>query len=175
MASEFITIGKIVAPFGVKGEVKVYPYSDFLERCHLLKKVMLEGKDFSGFKVVKKAFIHQHSWVLHFEDCKTRDNAAALTGMMVKVPLSERIQLPEGVYYFDQIIGLKALTVEGKELGTVEEILKTGSNDVYVVNPEKDSKEERKQILVPALKTVIREINPAKGYMLIKLPPGLVD
>lgn len=175
MTSEMITIGKIVAPFGVKGEAKVYPYSDFLERCHLLKRVMLERKDFSGFKVVKKAFIHKNLWVLHFEDCETRDDAMALTGMMVKIPLSERIQLPEGMYYFDQIIGLKALTVEGEELGTVEDILKTGGNDVYVINPGKDGKEKRKQILIPALKTIIREINPGKGYILVKLPPGLLD
>ena len=175
MTSELVTIGKIVAPFGVKGEVKVYPYSDFLERCYILKKVLLEGKNFRGFKVVKKAFIHKYSWVLHFEDCRTRDDAAALTGMMVKIPLSERIPLPEGIYYFDQIIGLKAITAEGQELGIVEDILKTGSNDVYVINPGKDGKEKRKQILIPALKTVIREINPEKGYLLVKLPPGLVD
>jgi len=181
MNSELVTIGKIVAPFGLKGEVKVYPYSDFLERCHLLEKVLLEGKDYRGFKVVKKAFIHKYLWVLHFEGCETRDDAGALTGMMVKILSSERVPLPEGAYYFDQIIGLDTLTVEGEKLGIVEEVLRTGGNDVYVVKPEEESagkntgKKSGKQILIPALKTVVQEINLEKGYLLVKLPPGLVD
>lgn len=177
MTSELVTIGNIVAPFGVKGEVKVYPYSDFLERCHLLKEVMLEGKGFREVKIVKKAFIHKNLWVLHFGDCETRDDAVALTGVMVKIPASERVKLPEGVYYFDQIVGLEVYTIEGEKLGFVEEILKTGGNDVYVINPvqKNNRKDNSKQILIPALKTVIKEINPGKGYLLVKLPPGLVD
>jgi len=177
MSSQMITIGKIVAPFGLKGEVKVYPYSDFLERCYLLKKVLLEGKDFCGFKVIKKAFIHKYLWVVHFEGCENRDDAGALTGMMVKIRSSERVPLPEGTYYYDQIIGLEALTVDGGKLGIVGEILRTGGNDVYVITSgeEEDSRERRKQILIPALKTVVREINLQKGYLVVKLPPGLVD
>lgn len=177
MPSHMITIGKIVAPFGLKGEVKVYPYSDFLERCYLLKKVLLEGKNFSGFKVIKKAFIHKYLWVMHFEGCENRDDADALTGMMVKIRSAERMPLPKGTYYYDQIIGLEALTIEGGKLGIVEEILRTGSNDVYVITSGKDgdSMERRKQILIPALKTVVREINLQEGYLIVKLPPGLVD
>ena len=182
MEYDLVTIGKVIAPFGIKGEVKVYPYSDFLERCHLLKKVFLEGDKFSGFKAVKKAFIHKYLWIMHFEGCETRDDAIALSGMMVKILSSERIPLPEGEYYFDQIIGLDTFTVDGEKLGIVEEILRTGGNDVYVINPEEendskndDSKKRGKQILIPALKTVVQEINLEKGFLLVKLPPGLMD
>ncbi len=172
-----VTIGKIIAPFGVKGEVKVYPYSDFLERCHLLKEVVLEGKGFSGVKLVNNAFIHKNLWVLHLEGCESRDDAALLAGAMVKIPETERVKLPEGVYYHDQIVGLEVSTIEGQKLGAVVDILKTGGNDVYVIAPanKNNGGGENKQILIPALKTVIKEINLQGKYLLVDLPPGLVD
>ncbi|HHU76004.1 MAG TPA: 16S rRNA processing protein RimM [Firmicutes bacterium] len=177
MASELVTIGKIIAPFGIRGEAKVYPYSDFLERCYLLEEVFLEGKEISGVRAVKKAFIHKNLWVLHLGGSETRDDAAALVGSAVKIPASKRVKLPKGTYYFDQIIGLEVLTIDGEKLGTVGEILRTGGNDVYVINSDKKLPDGKnaKQILVPALKTVVKEINLQIGYLKVELPPGLVD
>jgi len=177
MTSEMITIGKIVASFGIKGEVKVYPYSDFLDRVFLLKKVLLEKKEFRGSRIIKKAFIHKNIWIMHFEGCDSRDDADGLIGTMIKIPASERVPLPKGSYYFDQIIGLKAITVDGEKLGIVDEILKPGGNDVYVINPGEGQGDDviKKKIMLPALKTVIREINPEEGYMLVELPPGLLN
>jgi len=186
---EMVDIGKIIAPFGIKGEVKVYPYSDFLERIYLLETVLLEGIGFSGSRTIKKAFIHKNLWVIHFEDCESRDDSEALVGLMLKIPASERIPLPEDSYYFDEIIGLDVLTTDGERLGLVEEILKTGGNDVYVVDPgpesvlgdgdevqdEAEAGVKRKKILLPALKSVILEIDPVKGIMRVELPLGLLD
>lgn len=179
MVSQMTVIGKIIAPFGIKGEVKVYPYSDFLERCYLLKKVMLENEGISEYKVVKKAYIHKNMWILLFEGCYTREEAQKLTGSVVKIFSTERIPLPPGSYYLDQIIGLQAFTVAGENLGYVSDIIKTGSNDVYVLTQEKKDGDKpsgsNREILVPALKSVVKEINLQKGYILIKLPEGLLD
>ncbi|RJX24069.1 MAG: 16S rRNA processing protein RimM [Dethiobacter sp.] len=178
MASQMTTVGKIVAPFGIRGEVKVYPYSDFLERCSLLKKVQLENEGTCLFKVVQKASIHKNMWILHFEDCHTREEAQKLTGSLVKILSSERVPLPPGSYYLDQIIGLEALTTAGEKLGSVGDIIKTGSNDVYVVYRDTgDGKAPGggKEILVPALKSVVKEINLEKGYILLELPEGLLE
>ena len=178
MTSQMTTIGQVLSPFGKSGEVKVFPYSDFLERYRLLKEVKLEGKDFDGFKVVKKAYIHRNLWVFHFEDCNTIDDAAKLSGLTVKIFSKDRVQLPPGEYYLDQIIGLQAITVEGEKLGTVKDIIKTGSNDVYVIRQEGKEENEaakKKDILVPALKTVVKKISLKNGYIKLDLPPGLTD
>jgi 16S rRNA processing protein RimM len=177
MTSQMTTIGQVLSPFGKSGEVKVFPYSDFLERYHLLKEVKLEGKGFEEFKVIKKAYIHRNLWVFHFENCNTREDAEKLLGLTVKIFSKDRVKLPPGEYYLDQIIGLQALTVEGEMLGTVKDIIKTGSNDVYVIGQEGKEYEvtKKKDILVPALKSVVKKISLKKGYIELDLPPGLMD
>ncbi len=176
MSLQMTAIGKVISPFGLKGEVKVYPYSDFLDRCYLLKKVKLEGENYCGFKEVKKAYIHQKIWVFHFEGCVSRDDARELYGLLVKIYSSERMPLPPGEYYLDQIIGLQAITVEGGKLGYVKDVIRS-SNDVYVISNQEAGKGDGKQkdILIPALKTVVKEINLEKGIILIDPLPGLLD
>jgi 16S rRNA processing protein RimM len=117
-------------------------------------------------------------WILHFEGCHTREEAQKLTGSLLKILTSERMPLPPDSYYFDQIIGLEAIAASGMRLGFVREIIKTGSNDVYEVRRESaEGKKSGKgdEILVPALKSVVKEINLQSGYMLLELPEGLLD
>ncbi len=174
MTSEMVSIGKITSPFGVQGKVKVYPYSDFLERCYLLKRVKLEGEAVDEFRDVKEAYLHKNLWVIHFEKSDSREDAILLKGSLVKIPFDERISLPQGSYYFDEIIGLSAFSVEGEKLGTVDDILKTGNNDIYVVKGF-DKEGGQREILVPALKVFVKEISVPEGYMILDLPPGLYD
>ncbi len=174
--AQMITIGKFVAPFGVKGEVKVYPYSDFLERCALFKEVTVEGRGQSETRLVKEARVHKNLWVLRLEGSDTREDAALLTGSLLKIPADQRIVLPEGSYYFEDIIGLTAISVDGEKLGVVRDIIKTGSNDIYVVNRKNSEGEDvSPEILVPALRNVVKEINLQERYMLLDLPAGLMD
>ena len=91
MVVQMAVIGKVIAPFGIKGAVKIYPYTDFPERYRLLKKVKLEGKGFSQFKVIQKARRHKNLWILHFEDCCTRDEAQKLVDLLVKIPSAQRM------------------------------------------------------------------------------------
>lgn len=172
---KMITIGKFIAPHGIKGEIKVYPYSDFLERCALLKEVTLEGQSGSEVRYVREARIYKNLWILRLEGCDSREDAALLTGLLLKIPPDQRIPLPEGSYYFDEIIGLRALDMDMKTIGTVREIIKTSGNDVYVVERTEIGTEEAKEILVPALHSVVKEINTKEGYMLLDLPEGLTD
>ena len=171
MASEMVIIGKILAPFGVQGAVKVMPYSDHLERCYLLKRVKLEGAAVCEFKQVSKASIHQNMWLLHFIDCHTRDEAILLKNSLVKIHHSERLPLPEGHYYFDQVIGLEVYTAEGHYLGKIQDVLQPGGNDVYHVKNDFDNSEA----LIPALEKVVKEINLEENKMIIEPLPGLLD
>jgi len=141
---QMTVIGKVIAPFGIKGAVKVYPYTDFPERYRLLKKIKLAGKGFCQFKTVQKARKHKNLWVLHFEDCSTRDEARKLVGLLVKICSLDRMPLPAGSFYLDEILGLQAVTAAGKKIGCVQEIIKTGSNDVYVIKKEKEQVQGKK-------------------------------
>lgn len=174
MTSEMVSIGRVISSFGIHGKVKVYPYSDFLERCYLLKVVKLEGEGIDEYREVKEAQLHKNLWVIHFDNCNTRDDAILLKGSLLKIPIAERISLPEGSYYYDEIIGLNAFSVEGEKLGTVHDIIKTGKNDVYVLK-RGNNDGGQKEILVPALKVFVKRISVSEGLMILDLPPGLYE
>ena len=91
-------------------------------------------------------------------------------GSLLTVPLSERVKLPPDTYYLDQIIGLDVFTTAGECLGRVTEILQTGSNDVYVVRP---TEKGQKDLLLPALKSVVKKVDLQAGRMEVDLPRGL--
>jgi 16S rRNA processing protein RimM len=120
---------------------------------------------------VERARVVPHSrgvaLVLGLDAVADREAADALRGWLVQVPEDEAWKLPKGQYYWHQIIGLVVVTVEGRRLGTVADILETGANDVYVV------KREGEDLLLPAIKDVIKEIAPERGEMVVELLPGM--
>lgn len=173
VAKEMVTIGKITSPFGLKGAVKVYPHTDFIDRIYKLKQVQVESE--GGEKnrlVIEDASVHQRLWVVKFKDCDTREAAKRLCGALVKIEPQERIVLPEGHFYFDQIIGLHVCDMNGNLLGEITGVLRTGGNDVYQVRlAEEDAARE---ILIPALKEVVTKIDLENAVMTVSLPEGLV-
>lgn len=173
--SELVTIGKFISPFGLKGEVKVFPYSDFPERCKLLREITVQGESGSETRLVKEARVYKNLWIIHLEGCDSREDAALLNGSLLKIPAAERIPLPEGSYYFDELIGLAAVGTGGEKLGEVRDILQAGGNDVYVIKREPVDEGPANEILVPAVRSVVKEINLQEGYMLLDLPEGLLD
>ena len=105
--------------------------------------------------------------ILELEDVSDRDVAETLHGWLVQVPKAEAWKLPRGRYYWHQIVGLRVVTTDGEEIGTVAEILETGANDVYVV---KGGGRER---LIPAIKQVVKKIAPEQGEIVVELIPGM--
>lgn len=161
-ADKRIVIGKIGAPHGIRGELKVFPLTDFPDRFKELKSVYVgdERLDISSVR-------YQNQIVLiRFEAYPVREQAASLTGRFLSVPREEAVPLEEGQYYISDIVGLEVFDGNGSSLGIISEVLQTGSNDVYVVS----QKGRAKQILVPALKSVVKEINVAEGRMLVVMP-----
>lgn len=155
-----IVIGRIGAPHGVRGEVRIVPLTDFPDRFKGLTAVFLEGRRKLEITSVKdnKQFI-----LLKFKGIDDRDAAEPLKGKLLEVPRSAAPPLLAGEYYSFDIIGLEVYDENDALLGTIKEILKTGSNDVYVV--EKDAA----QILVPALKKVVTNIDLDAGKMRVVL------
>jgi 16S rRNA processing protein RimM len=105
--------------------------------------------------------------ILGLAGIEDREAADALRGWLVQVPEDEAWKLPKGQYYWHQIIGLDVVTKDGRRLGTVADILETGANDVYVV------KREGGELLLPAIKDVVKKISPESGEMVVELLPGM--
>lgn len=154
-----VVIGKISAPHGVRGEVRIVPLTDFPERFENLKTVFLEDDSKMELESVKfsNKFI-----IAKFKNINSRNDIEIFNGKLLMLNRSDIPSLPEGEYYNFDIIGLEVIDDKGSKLGKITEVLKTGSNDVYVV-------EGKKQILVPALKKVVKEINLTDGFIKVEL------
>ena len=161
-----ITIGRVGAPQGVRGEVRVIPLTDFAGRFEGLKEIMV-GDELLHIESLR---YHKQFVLLKFRECPTRDEAQALTGRLLTVDRSEAAPLGEGEFYTFDIIGLHVFDTAGVELGVVETVLRTGSNDVYQARNA-----EGKELLIPALKAVVKTIDVPGGRMVVDLPDVLED
>lgn len=170
----YLVIGRVVRPWGIRGEVKVEIISDSPERFSLLRRVYL-GPQAVPF-IVEGVRFQQAAAILKLKGCRDRTGAEKLRGQLVQIPIEEAMPLEEDEYYEHQIIGLDVWTARGEHLGKVEEIIFTGSNDVYVVRGQACPEHSRRgrEILIPAIEDVVLEINLAQGRMVVELMEGLV-
>ena len=166
MADGRVVIGKAGAPHGLRGEVRVIPLTDFPERFESLHEVFIGERVFH----VEHVHYHRQFVLLTLAECTSREAAAKLTGELLRVAREDAAPLAEGEFYTFDIIGLAVLDMAGERLGEVTNVLKTGSNDVYVVK-----KPDGSELLVPALKNVVREIDIAGGFLRVDLQEELED
>ena len=166
MADGRVVIGKAGAPHGLRGEVRVIPRTDFPERFESLREVFIGERFFH----VEHVHYHRQFVLLTLAECTSREAAAKLTGELLRVAREDAAPLAEGEFYTFDIIGLAVLDMAGERLGEVTNVLKTGSNDVYVVK-----KPDGSELLVPALKNVVREIDIAGGFLRVDLQEELED
>jgi len=166
-----VAIARVLAPHGVRGELKCAVLTDFPRRFASTARIFLSAGGPSGpvrqaFPVVR-ARVQGHFVLLKLEGIDTRDAADRWRNALVEVPAGERVPLPRGHYFWQDVIGLSVRTEEGEVLGRVREILETGANDVYVVDTE------RGELLVPAIKDVVKRIDPEQGEMVVELLEGM--
>ncbi len=163
----YLVIARIVSPQGNRGEVKAELVTDFPERFASTASVYL-GPEHRRYEVEGHHFL-EDAVVLKLKEVDTIDQAERLRGMLVEVPEEEAVKLPKNHYFWHQILGLRVVSVEGELLGQVDDILQTGSNDVYVVHGP------RGELLIPAIKQVVKSVDPAQGTITVELMPGLED
>ncbi|MGB5931603.1 MAG: ribosome maturation factor RimM [Anaerolineae bacterium] len=159
----YLVVGKVVAPWGTRGELKVAILTDFPDRFRELKRVYLGDEPW----MVEGHRRHGKWVILKLEGCADRNSAEKLRGALVRVPLEEAVPLSEDEYYIYQIVGLEVWTSRGEHLGRVSEVLFTGANEVYVVEGE------RGQILVPAIEDVIKEVDLEGGRLIVEPLEGI--
>jgi 16S rRNA processing protein RimM len=161
-----IVIGEIVGPFGHRGEIKVYPLTDFPDRLLELKSIRLRDKSRKEtLWSVRRSRAHKNIVVMALEDVESMTDAEDLRGMEMVILPEERIDLPEDTYFVDDLVGLRVRTEDGRDLGTIKNVLKNPANDVYDLG----------DLLIPAIKEVVVSVDIQAGVMTIHPIPGLLD
>lgn len=163
-SNDFIVLGTIVRPHGLKGEVKVSLACsgiDRLENCDNLRLVR-DGREIKRVSVIR-AFTHPDGdAIVRFNEVQGVDEAEALRGAQVAVLEADRERLPSDMYYLDDLIGLTAVKTDGEELGRVEEVMEGLANGVLVV------RKNGREMLIPALKSVVREVDLKTRRMVVE-------
>ena len=164
-----LEIGQIVNTFGIKGFVKVNPFVDDISRFDDLKKVYIKKQKALKELEVEEVKYHKNMVLVKFKGIDKVEEAETLRNSYLEVDRENAIELQEGEYFIADLLGLDVITDEGNTLGKLEDIFNTGSNDIYVVKDELG-----KQILLPAISEVIKEINLEENKILVHLLEGLI-
>jgi len=169
-SDELLTIGKIVKPQGLQGEVKVLPLTDLPQRFDLLSQVQVLLADHRVLSLsIERVRYYKGFVYLKFKGYTSIAHVESLVGGLLQIERSEAVDLPEGHYLHFDIIGLTAYTEEGQKLGVVTDILSTGSNDVYVVKAQHD------EYLIPATTEVIKKVDLTEKILVIHPLEGLLS
>ena len=167
--TKYLEIGQIVNTFGIKGMVKVKPFTDDIKRFDKLEKVYVENKEGKKEYQIEEVKYHKNMVLIKFKGIENPEKANLLRESYLVVDRDTQEPLEEGTYYIVDMIGLEVYTDEGENLGILEDIFNTGSNDIYVVKNELG-----KQILLPAIKDVIKKVDMENKKVTVHLIPGLI-
>jgi len=165
-----IEIGKVVRPHGLAGRMKVLSYLESDSVLHDLTEVSV-GRKVQEVVTFPLEGVQTGNgfYILKLKGIEDRDPVTGLVGLSVWMPSAAMTALPEGEYYWTEIIGLLVFTEEGVPLGRIESVFPTGSNDVYVC------KNGQKEILLPAIGDVVMKIDKKGGTMVVRLLKGLSE
>jgi len=167
--TEWATIGQVVALFGVRGELKVRLLTDIPGRFQQLEAVHASTNQ--QRLVIERVRPHKGEMiVVKFVGIDDANAAEPLCRQELLIPESQLAQLPPDSYYQHDILGLQVITLAGRELGPIVEILETGSNDVYIIKGS-----DEKQLMIPAIKSVVKQIDLVRHTMYVDPLPGLLE
>ena len=167
---ELLQVGVITSTHGVRGEVKVYPTTDDATRFKQLKHVLLDtGKETLPLEIQGVKFFKQFV-ILKFKGIDNINDIEKYKRCPILVERCDAVELEEDEYFIADMIGMAVETEDGKEFGTLKDVIETGANDVYVIEMS-----DGREVLVPAIKDCIRKVEPEAGRMEIHLLPGLLD
>jgi len=165
VADRLVAVGKVVRAQGVRGHLRLVPFGETLEGLGAGEEVSARLPDGSIERLITVEIRTQRKSVLFLSRAvRTAAEAQRLVGAEICVPESRLPALAADEFYWHQLIGLEVMSVDGRRLGTIRQIIETGSNDVYVVQ------EGREEVLIPALAEVVREVNLERRLMVVDLP-----
>ena len=163
--TKYLEIGQIVNTFGIKGEVKIIPYTDDINQFKKINIIYIKNKTIE----IESAKFHKNFVILKLKGIDTVGDAEILRGEIISIKRSNK-KLPQNTYYIADLIGLEVYSDENNEyIGKVKDIYNTGANDIYIVENN-----ESKEILLPAIKEVIKQIDLENNKIIVHILKGLI-
>lgn len=173
MPRKLVTAGRFLKPFGVKGEIRFKPYifrhlnpEDLKAGVASFSRNPEEGEDIK----IMSAWPMPKFWVLHPEGFSSAEDVSRLTNMEFFIDRSEMPDLPDGEYLDDDLIGLKVFEEDGRELGEISAVIKTGANDIWEVLVS-----DGREVLIPVVDEVVLSVDLDKEKVTVRLMKGLLD
>lgn len=166
---EWVTVGEITGTFGLHGDIKVRPLTDFPERFERASTLYI-GDQHKAY-TVQSARLHKQQVVVHLTEVPDIESAERLHGAHIWIHSTDLMPLATDQYYLHDIIGLRVVHVNGEELGVVTDVLQAGASDIYAVRDMRTGAE----VLLPAVKEFIKAVSLADGTITVDPIPGLFD
>ena len=166
--NKYLELGQILNVKGLKGEVKVNSFTDDNTKFERIPKVFIKQKNNMTEYEIESVGYNKNQVIIKFKNINTVEEAENLRNSYILVDREFFGELPEGIYYIADLIGLKVYTESDEYLGIVDDIFSTGSNDVYVVKNENGSEK-----LLPGIDEVIKKIDIESGKIIVNLIKGL--
>ncbi|NLY70768.1 MAG: 16S rRNA processing protein RimM [Clostridiales bacterium] len=162
---ERLRLGKVTNAVGLKGEIRVYPYTDYKEKFEEIEYVLIDNKKFfiEGVRYIKELAI------LKLDGINNRTDAEKLKDMELFIYRKDAPPLPEDTYYVKDLIGLSVVDEDGNKIGHLIEVIKGGAQDLYVVEPIDGGN----SFMVPAVGEFILTVDLDKNIMIVRLIEGL--
>lgn len=170
---KYIRIGKIVNTHGIKGDVKVLPLTDDINRFEKLHSVYLE--DDKRSIEIEKVWYRKGFVMLKFKGHNDINNVLKYKDRYIVINEKDAVELSEDSYFIYQIIGIKVFCSDGKELGEIIDVLQPGGNDVYVVQGKDIVTGIEKEYLIPAIKDIVKLVDIENKKMVIEPIKGLIE
>ncbi len=170
MADNFV-IGKIVNTQGIKGEVRVMPSTDDVTRFELLDSVLIMRRGSLEEKEIESVRYHKQFVLLKLKGINDINEAEKYKNCEVQIPAELALPLEDNEYYIRDLYGMRVLDENGNMIGTLSDVLFTGANDVYVVQPVDPDKGD---ILLPAIRDCILSVDVDEKKMIVRIPEGLI-
>lgn len=166
---DYLKIGVITAPHGVRGEVRVFPTTDDPGRFRLLEEVILQSGNRRETHQIGSVKFSKNMVILKLSDIDSMNDAEPYRQWELLIPREQAVPLGENEYYIADLIGMEVLTDSMERLGIITDVMQTGANDVYVVRSDAYG-----EVLIPAIRDCILQVAVEENRMTVHLLPGLL-
>lgn len=167
---DHLEVGKIINTHGLRGEVKVVPWTDAPEVFEDIKRVFIKKNEEEMPLEIVHIKYQKNNIIVKFKELSDINEAERLKNSVLYADRSELGELPDGVYYIADLIGMEVKREDKSLIGILKDVLQTGANDVYVVG-----REGEKELLIPVIDSVVLSVDIDNKEIIVRLPDGLED
>src|SRR5262245_2192057 len=171
MTDRLVVIGEIARPHGLRGEMRVTPLTDRPERFEAVRECVLwdQARDTRELRRITAARRQGGAVLVSVAGCETVEDASALVGRLVALPVEAALPLPPGHFYPWQLEGCRVVTEDGREIGRVSRIEQSPAQDLWVVT------DGAREYLLPAVAEIVVDVDLSAGRVVVRAPDGLLD